>query len=439
MTQMSDNDQVLDPAAFGLWVGEYAGGSRRLVLAMFADVDFGAPYAFYLEGDDVVRIRPRDAAHMHSDRGETFELVDAADGQRRTVKVWVAGADPLPVTLVRTASPVEEKVWIGPSLAGTLLLPEGSGPHTAVVLAHAAAGGQRDFYRLFAHTLVRANVAALIYDKPGFGESTANGSPTIFTQADAVEAALDYLRGRSDIHRVGLWGFSNGMWAVPMVAARRTEVAFVAGVGSPGVSMAVSESHRRTAVLRDAGVRHDVVESVGLAWRLILTAIGAGQLDEQAGHTLDELLRRLAAEPQLARFPLPAYARINPTLSPIPPPTVDAVRAYLNGTPDPELDHDPAADYQQIHCPVFLQYGANDVNVPALESENRIRGALERAGNRDVTISTYPDAGHMLGVSPAITGNSANEPSAEEAEYLMLHFTFTAGAREDLQSWMLNL
>jgi pimeloyl-ACP methyl ester carboxylesterase len=61
---------------------------------------------------------------------------------------------------------------------------------------------------------------------------------------------------------------------------------------------------------------------------------------------------------------------------------------YVEGhnTPDPELDYDPAADYQRIHCPVLLQYGANDLNVPVPESENRIRSALERAGNRDVTI-----------------------------------------------------
>jgi pimeloyl-ACP methyl ester carboxylesterase len=438
MAQMSDGDQVFDPGAFGSWVGEYAGGSRRLVLAMFADADFGAPYAFYVEGDDVVRLRPMDAARMQSDRGETFQLVEAADGQRRRSMVRVAGADPMPMTLLRTASPVEEKVWFGPSLTGTLLLPEGSGPHSAVVLAHGAAGGQRDFYRLLAHTLVRANVAALIYDKPKFGESAGNASPTIFTQAEAVEAALDYLRVRSDIRRVGLWGISNGMWAVPMVAARRAEVAFVAGVGSPGVSMAVSESHRRTGVLRDAGVPHEVVEKVGLAWRLILAAIGEGRLDESKAQTLDQLLRGLAAEPELAKVPLPEYARINPVLSPIPPPTVNAVRAYLSGSPERELEYDPATDYQLIHCPVFLQYGANDLNVPVTESESRIRSALKTAGNRDVTIRTYPDAGHMLDVLPSTTGNSGDDVSAEEAEYLMLHFTFAAGALEDLQSWMLN-
>jgi pimeloyl-ACP methyl ester carboxylesterase len=286
--------------------------------------------------------------------------------------------------------------------------------------------------------LVRANVAALIYDKPGFGESAGSHGATIFSQAEAVEAALDYLRARSDILGVGLWGFSNGMWAVPMVAARRAEVAFVAGVGSPGVTMAASESHRRTGVLRNAGVPREVVETVGVAWRLIFTALGEGRLDESKTQNLNQLLRGLAAEPALARVPLPGYARVNPVLSPIPPPTVNAVLAYLNGTPDPELDYDPAADYQRIHCPVFLQYGANDLNVPVPESENRIRDALETAGNRHVTIRIYPDAGHMLNVVPPTTRNAADNLSAEEAEYLMLDFRFTAGALEELQSWMLN-
>jgi pimeloyl-ACP methyl ester carboxylesterase len=202
--------------------------------------------------------------------------------------------------------------------------------------------------------------------------------------------------------------------------------------------MAVSESHRRTAVLRAAGIPDDVVEKVGSAWRLILTAIGEGRLDQSKAQTLDQLLRRLTTDPELASFPLPEYARINPVLSPIPPPTVDAVRAYLSGTSDRELEYDPATDYQRIHCPVFLQYGDNDLNVPVSESQNRIRSALERAGNRDVTINTYPDAGHMLDVFPSTTGNSADDPSPEEAEYLMLHFTFVAGALEELQLWMLN-
>ena len=64
-----------------------------------------------------------------------------------------------------------------------------------------------------------------------------------------------------DPSRVGLAGFSNGMWSVPMVAARRP-TAFVVGAGSPGVSMAESEVHRRTKVLRDVGVGEPTLAAV---------------------------------------------------------------------------------------------------------------------------------------------------------------------------------
>ncbi len=39
-----------------------------------------------------------------------------------------------------------------------------------------------------------------------------------------------------DPARIGLAGFSSGMWAAPIIAARRS-AAFIAGIGSPGVSM----------------------------------------------------------------------------------------------------------------------------------------------------------------------------------------------------------
>ena len=74
---------------------------------------------------------------------------------------------------------------------------------------------------------------------------------------------------------IGLAGFSNGMWSVPMIAARRG-AAFLTGVGSPGVSMAESEIHRRTKVLRDAGVGPATVAAVAVAWRCIFAIVGEG-------------------------------------------------------------------------------------------------------------------------------------------------------------------
>jgi pimeloyl-ACP methyl ester carboxylesterase len=137
-----------------------------------------------------------------------------------------------------------------------LIMPTGDGAHPAVVVADGTAGGQRDFCRLSAQAPLDAGVAVLIYDKQGHGRSAGKADPAIFDQANALSAALDALASTPGIDsgRVGLLGFSNGMWAVRMAAARRPDVAFVAGVGSPGVTLAESEVHRRTKVLRDAGV-----------------------------------------------------------------------------------------------------------------------------------------------------------------------------------------
>jgi pimeloyl-ACP methyl ester carboxylesterase len=52
------------------------------------------------------------------------------------------------------------------------------------------------------------------------------------------------------------------------------------------------------------------------------------------------------------------------------------------------------ADWERLTVPVLLLWGGRDtvVNVPL--SEQRIRAALERAGNRDVSVRVIPDADH---------------------------------------------
>ena len=145
-------------------------------------------------------------------------------------------------------------------------MPDTAGPHPAAVIVHGAAGGQRDFCRLLIAPLLDAGVAALIYDKAGHGRSGGE-SPSIFDQAIAAQAGHNLLGTMPgiDVRRRGLLGLSNGMWAVPMAAACCPDVAFIAGIGAPGVSMGDSEVHRRTKLLRDAGVSAGTVAAVHAA------------------------------------------------------------------------------------------------------------------------------------------------------------------------------
>jgi len=417
--------------AFAASCGWYERDGRVVLLAQIPEEYFGEPMFLIQEGDAVTRAYPIDEQHLVRADGQHVELTTHDPAGRPALRI----GDQL---LRKTERCLERQVSFavgGEALAGTLIVPAGAGPHPAAVIVHGAAGGQRDSCRLFADALLDAGVAALIYDKAGHGNSQGPSDPTIFDQADAVSAALDLLAGLPDIDagRIGLLGFSNGMWAAPIVAARRPDIAFLAGVGSPGVTMAESEVHRRTKVLRDAGVGEDTLATVATAWRAIFAVAATGSATEASTARLAELLAELSHEPELKSYEIPEYVRQNPMLSPVPPqvPVADLI-GMLIGQPSPELAHDPAGDYRRLRCPVFLQYGSLDTSVPVTVSIERIAAALPASHGPHSTIVVYPHLEHQLNVLPdAVTGMSP-----EEAAYLFHAFRYGPRVKADLTTWL---
>jgi uncharacterized protein len=414
------------PARLGMMAGWYAGSGRRILLTQFPESYFGEPMILVAEGDRVTRGYALDEQRLLTEDGASIDL--AEDGQ---IRVTAAGQV---AVLSRSLQYREEEVGFlagDARLRGTVILPPGPGPHPAAVLLHGAAGGQRDFCRLHADPLLAAGVAVLLYDKAGHGRS-GGAEPTIFDQADAGEAAMRLLTDHPaiDADRIGLAGFSNGMWAAPMIAARHG-AAFLAGVGSPGVSMSESEVHRRCKVLREAGVGPATVATVGEAWRCIFAIAGDG-LSRSVSERLDRALGTLATAPDLGRYEVPDHVRQNPMLSPIPPvATVAELVAMLGQTRDPELTYDPITDYARVGCPVFLQYGADDTSVPVEDSAERITRAMAGSATGP-TIRIYPGLEHMLNVlPPEVTGLTP-----EAAMYQYHHFRYGAGVWAELTDWL---
>ncbi len=424
-----------DAEAFAAWCGWYEGGGHALLLSQFPEAYFGDPMCLAGQGDTVMRAYPVSSGQLVREDGAVIELAGEPGQRRILLRTGGGGTDVLP----RSERYAEHEVSFavgGVTLAGTLIEPAGPGPHPAAVVVHGAAGGQRDRYRLLAAPLLEAGVAALIYDKRGHGRSGGPPEPMIFDQADAACAALDLLARTPGIDpaRIGLFGFSNGMWAVPMAAARRPgSVAFVVGVGSPGVTMAESEVHRRTRVLRDAGVGEPALAAVADAWRCIFQIAAEGQASEALAAQLAAGLADLSSVPGLDRYEPPDYARNNPMLSPVPPcGPVDELIAALTGEPDPELGYDPVTDYRRLRCPVFLQYGEQDVSVPAAISAERIADALRAAQAPEPEIHVYPGLEHELTLPPdPVTGIAP-----EEATYLFHDFRYGPGVRADLTAWL---
>ena len=128
----------------------------------------------------------------------------------------------------------------GAAQAGSLYLPEGPGPHPAVVWVHAAGEATRIVYRFpVFQSLVQAGVAVFTYDKRGVGESEGKCCPGDYGHFNLltadVEGAVNALTSRPDIdpNQIGLLGASQAGWIAPR-AAVQSHATFLA-LASPGI------------------------------------------------------------------------------------------------------------------------------------------------------------------------------------------------------------
>lgn len=412
---------------------------RRISIHVNADEWVGAPVMFYAEQDRFVRLYPDAHGDLVSESAELFTVSADRRGIDAVRPLPAEPSDPAD-PVVRLTSWRDEDVTItGPAgtLSGTLMTPPGPRPHSAVVMIHGAAGGLRDFYRAFAEQFLDAGVAALVYDRRGWGESTGASSPTFEEKSHDAEAWVDFLQSRPAIRadRVGVWGFSNGSWVAPMVAARRPDVAFVAVIGAAGTTALETEIHRRTFDLDQQGVPADQVANVEKMWRILYRLLGARVPDDADRSEYDRLAARVSASAELAEVTLQEYAVQQPFLGPVPPyPTYQQIVDDLpNFRPDNDMfTCDPVDSYRVIRVPVLYLVGENDSNVPALLSAERVTRALTESGNVVSKVAVLPNTGHSMNISCA----NAVGMSDEEAGYRLHNFRFAEGYLDMLHGWL---
>jgi uncharacterized protein len=114
------------------------------------------------------------------------------------------------------------------TLAGTLTIPPGAGPHPGVVYVSGSGDTLREEAQWLQGLFVSRGIAVLAYDKRGIGQSggTYTGSlasdDTINTLAGDAAAAARFLAAQKglDAKRVGFYGLSQGGWIIPQAAVR---------------------------------------------------------------------------------------------------------------------------------------------------------------------------------------------------------------------------
>lgn len=391
-----------------------------------------------VEGDRLV-------AEVHAFRA-TFEAKLSADGKLLN-GLWKQNGADLDLVMARQAAPsaptvqrrpqdpvapfpyAEEEVsYVNPHgnirLAGTLTLPRRKGPHPAVLLITGSGAQNRDSelmghrpFKLIADDLTRRGFAVLRVDDRGVGGST--GSVTESTSADFaldVKAGLNFLKGRKDIDakRIGLVGHSEGGLIAPMAAAGNPDVAFMVLLAAQGMSGEAIIDLQASVINRKAGLPEAQLADARKVQKQLLAIVAAPTSREEA-------------EPKLRALMEAQIPKDNPEAARAMRQQIDVqVEAMLSPWYRYFVKADPIPYLSKVSCPVLALNGENDVQVPYAENLQAISKTLKAAGNRDVTVQSFPRLNHLFQTSQTGMVN----------EYAAIEETFAPVALSTMGEWL---
>lgn len=311
----------------------------------------------------------------------------------------------------------ENKVQ-GDTLAGTLTIPPGKGPFTAVLLITGSGPQDRDEslmghkpFLVLSDWLTRKGIEVLRVDDRGVGKSTGVfAAATTADFATDVGAGVAFLKTRPEVNpkKIGLIGHSEGAVIAPMVAARNPDVAFIvmlAGSAVPGAQILVEQ---KKLTEEAAGMSKDEAQKKAQEELAELALV----VSEKDNPELEKDLREKLQADQVNETELGAEVKML---------TAPWFRYFLA--------YDPAPALRQLKCPVLALNGEKDLQVPPSQNLPVIRKALRDAGNPHDEVDELPALNHLF--QTAKTGSPSEYASIEE--------TISPVALEKISSWILAL
>ena len=314
-------------------------------------------------------------------------------------------------------------------LAGTLTLPRDAKTHPAVILITGSGAqdrnetilGHRPFLVL-ADYLTRRGIAVLRVDDRGVGGSSIGSSAaTSENFAGDVLAGIEFLKTRREINpkQIGLIGHSEGGMIAPMVAARSADAAFLvlmAGTGQTGEDVLYTQM---ALLEKGAGIApQKTAREIG--WLKIIYSILKTEPD---GKRAEQQIRAalLKKEHSLSGGEQKQFAAWRAEAEKQLPILLSAWFHYF-------VAYDPRPALERVKVPVLAINGENDVQVAPKENLSLIAAALEKGGNKNFTIKSFPKLNHLF--QPSETGL----PS----EYGKIEQTIAPQVLETIGDWILK-
>lgn len=271
--------------------------------------------------------------------------------------------------------------WQGLNLAGTLHLPDGPGPHPAIVMLQGSGPSDRDaegYLIPIRDVFLEAGVAVYSFDKPGCGESTGRWQDyALGGRASQAAVAREVIATRREVvsGMVGFWGQSQGGWLVQMLAARHEDLPFAISNSGPSIGVESQDLYAIEHTMQADGCTEAEIEQA-----LEFVRAGHTAAAEGLGYStvLTELIEPASGETWSRYVPIEDEA------------DWQSVSRFVNEA------YDPLEVIPRIVCPFLAVYGARDVLVPAWESAREVGEALGRAPTVDSTVVVFPRGDHRI-------------------------------------------
>ncbi len=315
------------------------------------------------------------------------------------------------------------------TLAGTLTLPKKEGNYPAVILISGSGPQNRDEellehkpFLVIADYLTRNGIAVLRYDDRGVENSTGTfENSTTADFASDVESAMTYLKTRKEINKnkIGLIGHSEGGIIAPMIAAQTDDVAFIvllAGSGIPGDELL---GLQQRLMGKASGLSDEQLEQMLSINKKTLDIVKKSDSLKQLHNDLYNFFKQVLTE------------NVN-TKKPAVMTDDDFIQYQIDQVANPWMvyfvKHDPAAVLEKVKCPVLALNGEKDLQVPSEVNLNAIKKALEKGGNKNITIKELASLNHLF--QECTTGSPA--------EYAKIEQTFSPKALDEIKNWILS-
>lgn len=326
---------------------------------------------------------------------------------------------------------IEEVSFLNPveknKLTGTLTLPEGKGPFPAAILISGSGQQNRDSevfghkpFWVIADYLTRNGIAVLRFDDRGVDGSEGDlEQATSENFADDVRGGIEFLLKRKDIHpkKIGLIGHSEGGMIAPIAASKSKDVSWMilmAGLGSSGEQVLMDQTE---LISRASGIEDEMIQLTLSTNKSLYDVVKNASNPEEKKEQLTLLLTEtFDTNPETASLTdVQKNQLMNAQLAMLE----SLWFAYF-------LQYNPEKFLSGFKKPVLVINGTLDLQVPYEANTRGIQQALEKGGNKQVTVRIFENMNHLF--QYAKTGNIS--------EYEEIETTFEPEVLEVLSGWL---